>query len=96
MEVSTKSSEEWAPSSVENKLLSIWREILGSDQLRVNDDFFDAGANSPEAYLACSEVLAEFGVDLSIVEVFNHPNVKDLARRINEIARDAEGSGIVS
>jgi acyl carrier protein len=55
-----------APSSpVEKEIASFWTELLGFEQIGVNDDFFDLGGHSLLAMQVLSRIRASFGVELS-------------------------------
>jgi acyl carrier protein len=55
-----------APSSpVEKEIASIWTELLGFEQIGINDNFFDLGGHSLLAMQVLSRIRASFSVELS-------------------------------
>jgi FkbH-like protein len=55
-----------APSSeIEKQIAGIWSELLGFDQIGVNDDFFDLGGHSLMAMQVLSRIRSIFDVELS-------------------------------
>jgi acyl carrier protein len=55
-----------APSSpVEKEIASVWSELLGFEQIGINDDFFDLGGHSLLAMQVLSRMRTSFNVELS-------------------------------
>lgn len=71
-----------ARNEVEEKLVSIWQEILGIDKIGIKDDFFDLGGHSIRATKVLSKVNKEFDVEISIKNLFNAPTIENLASQI--------------
>jgi len=55
-----------APSSpVEKEIARVWSELLGFEQIGINDDFFDLGGHSLLAMQVLSRVRTSFNIELS-------------------------------
>jgi len=55
-----------APSSpMEKEIVSVWSELLGFEQIGINDDFFDLGGHSLLAMQVLSRMRTIFNVELS-------------------------------
>ena len=67
---------------VEEKLVKIWAEVLGQDQVGVQDHFFDLGGDSLLASLVISRVIRTFQVELPLRSLFESPTVADMAAAI--------------
>ncbi len=59
-------------TETQTKLLAIWRQVLGIDEISVEDDFFILGGHSLKAAQILSRIRDEWGVDLPISIVFNY------------------------
>ncbi|MFF8092951.1 amino acid adenylation domain-containing protein [Streptomyces sp. NPDC016675] len=68
---------------LEHRLAQVWRGVLGHDRVGRDDNFFDLGGNSLLLVTAQSAVNRAFGTDLSVVDLFAHPTVRDLARHLS-------------
>ncbi|MFJ9153075.1 SDR family oxidoreductase [Streptomyces sp. NPDC102270] len=68
--------------ALEDRLCGIWRRVLDRDQVGVDDSFFDLGGTSLLLVRAMTEVNQELGCDLTVVDLFSHPTVEALARRL--------------
>jgi len=71
-------------SPVEELLASIWSQVLGRQNLRVGDDFFDLGGQSLPAAQMIARARDLFGVDLDIRSVFENPTLAGLANVIEQ------------
>ena len=74
---------------LEEMIAGIWKEVLGVDALRVTDNFFDLGGHSLMAVQVNNRLKDALQRDLSVVELFQHPTVRALARHLgNDVPRD--------
>jgi acyl carrier protein len=69
-------------TEVERKLAAIFRELLGMDEIGVDDNFFDLGANSLMMVRVVEKIRAELGLKMSLVRVFQFPTLGSLAAAI--------------
>ena len=70
---------EKATDQVEVQLTKIYQELLGPQRLGVNHSFFDYGGNSLKAIQLISLVEQTFEVEVRLVDVFQHPTIKQLS-----------------
>jgi len=68
----------------EAQLTSIWREILGLDQIGIHDNFFDLGGHSLTAMRVLSRVIKRFLLDLPLQSLFQSPTIAEMAGVIME------------
>ena len=74
-----------APSSnIEQKIANIWRDILGIEQIGVNDDFFELGGNSLISVQLTSKLRESFDVELPLAQFLEAPTVEKLATIIGD------------
>jgi acyl carrier protein len=78
-----------ARTPVEELLLGVWREILGVEQVGIEDDFFALGGHSLLATQLMSRVRNAFGVEVPLRQLFEGPTVAELAQNI-EVALKTE------
>lgn len=69
-----------ANGHLEERLVSIWANVLQLDaqKVGVNVGFFQYGGNSLTAVQMIGEVKSEFGIEIPIVAVFDHPTIEEL------------------
>ncbi|MFE0549047.1 amino acid adenylation domain-containing protein [Streptomyces pilosus] len=67
---------------LEDRLAEVWCAVLGRDRVGRDENFFDLGGNSLLLVTAQTDVNRAFGTDLSVVDLFAHPTVRDLARHL--------------
>jgi len=73
---------------IENKLLTLWLEILGKDRLiGITDNFFEVGGHSLRATVLTSRIQKEWDVNVPLAELFKSPTIKELARYIRVAAK---------
>ncbi|GGO22422.1 hypothetical protein GCM10010116_45230 [Microbispora rosea subsp. aerata] len=64
---------------VEERLASLWQELLGVEKVGVHDHFFDLGGHSLLGLQLVARLRAAFAVDLPIGAIFDALTVADLA-----------------
>jgi len=69
-------------SSLEEKLASIWSEVLNVVPIGINDSFFDLGGHSLQVTQIINKVQAEFMMPIKISQLFEAPTVLELAALI--------------
>ncbi|MEE8583709.1 MAG: amino acid adenylation domain-containing protein [Acidobacteriota bacterium] len=86
----SESKEFVAPRNpVEERLASIWSELLGGAPVGVKDDFFEAGGHSLMAFQVTSRLREEFGVAVPLETFFKAPTIAALAVNIERSSGDA-------
>jgi len=81
-------SDTSSPTPLEESLLMIWREMLGTPHVGRADDFFDLGGNSLLVTQTVARINEVFQVDLSVLNLLESPTVAGLARRIESVHRE--------
>lgn len=76
-----------APPPVEERLLALWREIFGDEEIGADDDFFEIGGYSMLAVEVVTRVQDEFGVEVPFADFFEAPTVSELAAKITAAGR---------
>jgi len=69
---------------IEEKLASIWAELLRLDLIGVNDNFFYLGGHSLIATQMLSRVREVFRVELSFGQIFQNPTIASLAQLLTQ------------
>jgi len=80
-------STELVVDAREQALLALWEGLLGRLGLGVDDNFFELGGHSLLVVQMVAAIERDLGVVLPAAEVFEHPTVRSLVRRL-----DARGS----
>ncbi|MFI0235788.1 amino acid adenylation domain-containing protein [Streptomyces sp. NPDC016845] len=80
---------------LEGELARLWCGVLGRDRVGRDENFFDLGGNSLLLVTAQVAINKEFGCELSVVDLFAHPTVRDLARHLSALTdvADVEAAG---
>lgn len=68
-----------AASPIEDRLVSIWEEILDMNPVGVNDPFMLLGGDSLRAAQIANRVLAAFNIEISFAELLQAATVADMA-----------------
>ncbi|MBA2736797.1 MAG: amino acid adenylation domain-containing protein [Pyrinomonadaceae bacterium] len=66
---------------IEQTIIEIWAEVLGFDQIGINDDFFALGGHSLLASQMISRVRTVFNIEIPMRAVFEAPTVAELAEK---------------
>lgn len=76
-------------NSVEERLLTIWGDVLQSGPMGVTDNFLDAGGQSLKAMVLVARIQKEFEAEISIRDVFKYPTVRSMAAYlVNALGRE--------
>ncbi len=67
---------------IEEKLVSIWQEILKRNRIGVTDNFFEVGGQSLRAMQIVSRINQDLQASIGIKEIFNQPTIRKLAKII--------------
>ncbi len=67
---------------VQEQIAAIWRQLLGTGRVGATTNFFDVGGNSLAAMEVTLQLRRQFGVELPLTSLFQHPSVEALAARI--------------
>ncbi|URZ00318.1 non-ribosomal peptide synthetase [Clostridium felsineum] len=67
---------------LEENLVNIWTEVLGVEQIGINDNFFKAGGNSLKLAVLVSKIHRELLQEVPVIEVFKHPTIEGIGRYI--------------
>lgn len=68
------------PSSpMEIQLSEIWKEVLGLDEVGVNQNLFELGGHSITIMQIIQRVKDDFEIKLSISDLFENPSIESLA-----------------
>ena len=72
----------------ERQLAHVWASVLGVGQVGIHDNFFTLGGDSMRAIQVVSAARERF-LDFTIQQLFEHPTVYGLARRLGHLAGPA-------
>jgi amino acid adenylation domain-containing protein len=70
---------------VEEELVKILAPLLKLDQVGVNDNFFHLGGHSLLGTQVIARVSERFGVDLTLLKLFDHPTVAEMSAEIEDL-----------
>jgi len=71
---------------LEAALAAVWREALGPGRpIDRRDSLFDLGASSLDVIRVHGQLQHRFGAALSVVDLFRHPSLADLAERVRTL-----------
>lgn len=81
---------------LELSIASAWKDVLGAEDLGVEDDFYELGGDSIKAMQICAR-LGESGLALDVKEIFKNPTIAGLKPFVRPLSRvapqePAEGS----
>jgi amino acid adenylation domain-containing protein/non-ribosomal peptide synthase protein (TIGR01720 family) len=82
----TTDSEHKMPRNVlEQKLVSMWRELLDVEDVSIYDDFFALGGHSLLAVRAVSAIRKQLGKEVDIKHIFDYPTISRLAVQLESL-----------
>lgn len=83
-------------SETENRVGAIWQQILGLATMAPGDNFFELGGQSLQTIQIVNRLGAEFGVQVKVSDVFDHPRLDDFCRFLDgKLTEDEESVEMV-
>ena len=80
-----------APTNeAEQDLADIWKELLGVEEVGINDNFFDLGGHSLVAIQLIGKIQSRFQVDLPLGQFFENPTIEGSANILLRLHREQE------
>jgi len=80
-------------TEAEKKLAHIWQELLGIEQVGVNDDFFELGGDSLKAVSIVSRTRKELGIDIPVFTIFNYQTIRAFTQFLEKEQREKNSPG---
>jgi aryl carrier-like protein len=65
--------------SFQEMLKTAWCDVLGIDQVGLDDDFFELGGTSCEALDVVDRINSEEGIEISTVGLFENPTIRAMS-----------------
>ena len=71
-------------TNLEQQIARIWESQLAVDTIATEENFFDLGGTSLLMIQVCEQLKKEFEIHLSIIELFQYPTIRSLAKYIDK------------
>lgn len=72
-------------TDTEDKLLCIWKEILGKESVSTVDSFFKIGGHSLTATRMAAKIFKEFNADINLKTIYKYSTITELAAEIDTV-----------
>lgn len=81
-------------NAVEANLCQAMAELLGRDEVGIDDDFFELGGHSLLVIKLVARIRKQFGIEIPPGVVFDHPNAAELGAALRESCAETSTSGL--
>ncbi|OAB44753.1 non-ribosomal peptide synthetase [Paenibacillus glacialis] len=71
-----------ATNETERQLALIWGQMLGLNEIDIDDEFTQLGGHSLNAITMTKKILSDMQVEISLSAVFQYPTIKELAQHL--------------
>jgi amino acid adenylation domain-containing protein len=75
-------------NATEETLCSIWQEVLGVEQVGINDNFFEQGGHSLKVMRVIFRINKVTGIMLDVRELFTFPTIAELADHVKSMQKE--------
>jgi hypothetical protein len=72
-------------SELEQKLVSVWQQVLRMEKVGVDDNFFDLGGNSLLVTRVHARIKPLFERDVRVVDLFRFPTIRSLSGHFSQV-----------
>lgn len=72
-------------NQVEEALLRLWRDMLRTESIGVEDRFFDVGGDSVLAAQLVARIRQQLQIDVTLIDFLDHPTVAEQALLVEEL-----------
>ncbi|MCP3742349.1 amino acid adenylation domain-containing protein [Rossellomorea sp. BNER] len=69
-------------NELQEKLATIWSDVLKKETIGIHDNFFEIGGHSLKATVVTNKVFQVLQMDVSLKAFFDHPTIKELSDHI--------------
>ncbi|TQV81105.1 non-ribosomal peptide synthetase [Aliikangiella coralliicola] len=76
-------------TATERALCKVWQQVLKVEKVGVTDNFFYLGGHSLLMFKLLRETRENCGVELQILDLINHPYIRELAKIVDSSASDS-------
>jgi polyketide synthase PksJ len=76
-------------TETEKNVAAIWKEVLKTELISKNANFFNIGGHSLLATRVVTRINREVGVEIKLGELFQHPTIEGLAVEIDRLVNEA-------
>jgi amino acid adenylation domain-containing protein len=76
-------------NEAEKNVAAIWQELLQTSDIGLQTNFFDHGGHSLLLLRVQDRIKQQMGIDVSVTDLFKHPTVETLARRLAQHGPEA-------
>ncbi|MCJ7695391.1 MAG: AMP-binding protein, partial [Anaerolineaceae bacterium] len=80
---------------LEEKLLNIWKSVLGIEHVYVNSGFFELGGNSLTALRLAYQVRKDLGIELPLDAIFQTPTIELQAKLLSQEGQDSSWKTLI-
>ena len=78
------------------KVLKIWKEVLQTDSIDINTNFFDAGGSSLNVVYVQVLIIENFQIDLEIIDMYQYTTIKKLSELIYKQIKIKKNAFLIS
>ena len=70
-------------SETEERLLALWKKFFGTNEIGIEDNFFDLGGDSLKSMVMVKRMFKEFNVDIPLRDFMEKATIRELSREID-------------
>ncbi len=83
LNIGTGETEMVYRTETEAKIASLWKQVLGKNNIGIHDDFFETGGHSLKVVQLITSIITAFGVEVPMDEFYRGITISSMAERID-------------
>ncbi|MCP4164189.1 MAG: amino acid adenylation domain-containing protein, partial [Deltaproteobacteria bacterium] len=71
-------------NKTEEKIVEIWQDVLGLENIGIHDNFFELGGNSLKLIKLSSQINKELDLDISVIKFYTYTSIQSFVENVFE------------
>ncbi|SDD51981.1 polyketide synthase PksJ/polyketide synthase PksN [Paenibacillus sp. CF095] len=85
-----KTKTTMSETETEQVIVTIWKDVIGVNEINMEDGFFDVGGDSFTAVTAADRISSKLDCEIKVTDLFEYANIRELSKFILDLKREGQ------